>query len=290
MKNKLSDLVKRDSRVTDKSGNTGEFVRIDNNYEYRFNQYTVVNGEVVSKPTKDDAKDKPIVFSGYVAYLIERWHREDSDDLFNEYYIEQRNKYLKLHDDDDDKFLRDLDQEFNYRHKLEEILLIRKSKGIFDFLDDNQTALLKHRIVEYLNFVKSMAEEYIDSESTTTLEQPTNSKTQRTIDVEKLKTYLAEPLLIKTGKKPSKVDELVNILEANRTRKEIAEIAKYFYTNRRRLLKTQHVYSINWTTLCSIFYEIAGIKRGYIYGQTKIDDGILTQQLSGLFEIKEKHK
>jgi hypothetical protein len=51
MENKLSTLVDRDSRVTDKSGNTGEFVKNGYNYEYRFNQCTVVNGEVVSKPT-----------------------------------------------------------------------------------------------------------------------------------------------------------------------------------------------------------------------------------------------
>jgi hypothetical protein len=47
MENKLSTIVDTDSCVTDKNGIVVQFVKIDYNYEYRFNQCTVVNGEIV---------------------------------------------------------------------------------------------------------------------------------------------------------------------------------------------------------------------------------------------------
>ena len=169
MKNKLSTMVDRDSRVTDKSGNTGEFVKNGYNYEYRFNQYTIVDGEAIGKQTKEYViREKPIVFCGFVAYLIERWHWEDNDYLFNEYYIEQRNKYIYLHENDDDKFLRDLEQEFCQLHEQKEMLLIQKSQVIYDFLDDKQTTLLNFRIAEYINFVRDKAQEYTINADTTT--------------------------------------------------------------------------------------------------------------------------
>jgi hypothetical protein len=73
--------------------------------------------------------------------------------------------------------LRNLEQEFRQQHERQEISLIEKSQGIYDFLDDNQAKLLNGRISEYLNFVRDKAQEYTVNTDTETLpEQPTQVK------------------------------------------------------------------------------------------------------------------
>jgi hypothetical protein len=158
MENKISHIVGTNTPVTDKNGNVGLLVKIGYKLEYRFNQCTVVNGEVVSKQTIEEVEKKPIVFCGFVAHLLEKW-TYSNDSIFEEYYSEERRKYVRLHDEDDDVFLRDLYQEFSQLHEQQEIALIQKSQGVFDFLNEKQAKLFNDRISEYLDFVRNEAQE-----------------------------------------------------------------------------------------------------------------------------------
>jgi hypothetical protein len=164
--NSINRITDGHSSFTDKNGNVGFFHETENNLEYRFNQYSIVNGEIVGRQTKDEVRTKPIVFCGIVAFILEKWNYEN-DDLFRIYYNEQKRKHLVFHDDDDDKFLRDLEQEFRQQHERQEMSLIQKSQGIFYFLDDNQTKLLNSRIDAYIYFVKNEILEYTDTNSIT---------------------------------------------------------------------------------------------------------------------------
>jgi hypothetical protein len=116
-----------------------------------------------------------------------------------------------------------------------------------------------------------------------------DSAIQRTIDIEKLKTYLVEDIFTKKSNQKSKADALVNLLKTEGlTQKEFAEIAKFIYEN--GLRKERYKHSLSWTAWLSTFYEVAGVKNGYSYRIAEISDKDLSKTLAGLFEVKFSHK
>jgi hypothetical protein len=166
-----------------------------------FNQQYGIDGDytpriTVNEPTTNEPSNPPIVACGYVGYLISRLRlNQDIQTIdiqtINETYLDcLLNEYKKVHKNDDDADLRDLDKEFYSRYKAEEEQCIKISENIFDFLTDSDVASIRGKIDRYLRYVDTQAAQYTGQSDTPPLsqkgqEQPPHFTRQFTPDEQK---------------------------------------------------------------------------------------------------------
>jgi hypothetical protein len=137
--------------------------------------------------------------------------------------------------------------------------------------------------------LKADGVKYVESLSNTATPQPeinNVTETQRVVNIENLREYLTDDIFIKRGKRKSKADELVMMIQADRTLKDIAVIARFIHV---RLLKKKYKNSLTWSKWLPIFYEISGFEKTTSYRQNVQNDA-LEAQLNALFPKSENDK
>lgn len=161
MKETLLDKISKcsnDTIVTDAwlTGQTGKIVDLKNDYIFRFVDF-IDNGELRLKhTTKENELNCPIVASGIVGFWL---HHKDSmgvKAIFESYFNLRLGEYIKVHENDDNAWERDLKKEFTcgYHIPLEK-QCIKVSDALFAYVTENDKKKVKNLSLNYLKFARA---------------------------------------------------------------------------------------------------------------------------------------
>jgi hypothetical protein len=129
-------------------------------------------------PYPDQQKAQPIIACGFVGWLLKhkgniasgnylldcfkekqtKLNSVDSTQIYDGYLKSRLEMYRKEHKGDLD-FKRDLERDFYFIHKAQEMLLVKKSEALYDFLPERDVELIKEYVRYYFKYVDNLIRE-----------------------------------------------------------------------------------------------------------------------------------
>ncbi|MDR0619421.1 MAG: hypothetical protein LBG17_05935 [Bacteroidales bacterium] len=153
------------------NGKTGTFYAFDD-YTLRFR---ALNSDLERYVEGDNwVEHAPIIACGFMVYLLYSTRNSRNykmSDIYANYYQCLCNAYKEIEDKKPDAFKRDLDKEFYEKHILDEQEKVRLSKGIFDFLTNEDKDTINEYINCYFGYIKRFAAKWATNEMDKSFEE-----------------------------------------------------------------------------------------------------------------------
>lgn len=150
--------------ITDrwKNGKVGKIVDITRNGNYRFVDYlTDINGlPKIRHRSIEEELLCPVIATGIIGYWLHNKDSQGIKNLFDRYFTLKCAQYEKLHEGDDDAWVRDLKNEFILReHIPSEKDAIKTSEFIFEYLTEEDNKRIKRVAENYLKYARAKRKE-----------------------------------------------------------------------------------------------------------------------------------
>ncbi|GAB6119250.1 hypothetical protein [Dysgonomonas termitidis] len=183
-----------------KNGKAGQFKDVEDNCCYRFletDEHYMAYKEEAGQPHM-----LPVVICGFCAYLIKKWGK-DTLAIYNGYMDMRLGEYRERHRNDADLPFRNLEEEFYFRHRIDEEELFRQSQGLFEYLSDNEAEIIRSYTDNYFRYIETKTpirvKETQKQDRNNISHPPCFSRTFTATELEQLYTGLVKGEFISAG-------------------------------------------------------------------------------------------
>lgn len=125
-------------------------------YDYKPGHADEVDALESNHPTEDEELECPIVAEGFVVYWLRYRNQKGTADIFEEYFSQQKQKYVISHKNEPDAWERNLEEEFTaQKHVYEELDRIEHTGQVIrDYISEEDVTTIKAFAENYLRFVR----------------------------------------------------------------------------------------------------------------------------------------
>jgi hypothetical protein len=220
------------------NGKCGCIVDLDNDCCFRFIEYETSKAHeplAEKYPYYDQQKTQPIIACGFVGWLLKhkgniakgdhslsfaheirkekqtKLNGVDSTQIYDGYLKSRLEMYREEHKDDPDLFKRDLEKEFYAIHKDQEMLLVKQSEALYDYLPECEVKSIKEYVRYYFEFIDSIAGNMEEIKEIKIMHVASNFKEE---DMKSEKEYEYDVVFSFSGENRAYVDKVANILRS----------------------------------------------------------------------------